>query len=356
MKRLLVFLALVCGVGMCYAAKKPLVSDEYVLHYPSIDQYGDSLVLSGNLSVPAGKQPKGIILVPHYTIASNMDAPSVKMTADGRTFAEDYVVLVPDYLGYGLTADRVHPYLHGELTAHNCVDMLLYAQPKLDSMQLGIPLDSIYIVGFSQGGASAMWTLKLLEEQYADRIHVIKCFAGAGPYDVAVTYDEAMITNRSMMPMVIPLLFEGTNAAYDLQLDRANFFTPALEKVYSKYIEKKDHDIVTIFFKTLNHKVSHWISKPGRDMTRPETQRMYDGFVRSSLVHDTICPSWTPRSPLYIYHSKKDDVVTFRCAERLQQCYKNLPNITYDFGNYGGHLQSSRRFFPKVKEMLDNQR
>ncbi len=336
------------------AARQPDIQ-KHVLYYRSVDQHGDSLTLSGLVSLPANNAPKGVVFVPHYTISAKSEAPSVKPTSEAKYLGEEYVLIMPDYIGYGVTEDRIHPYLHGELTARNCVDMIIAAQPMLDSMQLNIPIDSIYIVGYSQGGASAIWTLKLLEEQYSDRIHVKRCFIGAGPYDVAATYDEAIRTNRVGSPLVIPMLVIGTGEAYDVPIDRSRFFTPAMEKKYVKYIRDKEYGIVTIFFKTLNHKVSHWLTPAALDKNHPDTQRFYRLLQRSSLVGDTFCSDWTPQAPLYVFHSTTDDIVTFRCAQNLQRCYPNQPNITYDFDDYGSHLRSSYTFYDKVANMLNKQ-
>lgn len=329
--------------------------EEYVLLYPSVDQHGDSLQLSGKVCVPKDKKPKGIIFIPHYTIASSSEAPSIKMTGESRAFKDEYVLLMPDFIGFGVTADRIHPYLHGELTARNGVDMIFGARQLLDSLNLGIALDSIYIIGYSQGGASAVWTLKLIEEQYADRIHVRGCFAGDGPYDVAVTNEETLRTGRIAMPALIPILIAGTDASYDLGLNFEDFFTPAMMKVYTKYIVPKECGVVELFFRTLNHNVKHWMKPAALDMTQPQTRRFYEGLLRSSLVTDSICPSWVPKAPLYVFHSTKDEVVTIRCAEHLKKCLGEHPNITYDFGKYGNHMKASKTFFPIVRRMLNEQ-
>lgn len=338
---------------LCCTLTLSAQAKEYAITYPSVDQHGDSLLLSGKVSIPVDKPAKGLILIPHYTITANEEAPSINITGEARYFSDEYVLLVPDFIGYGITSDWIHPYLHGELTAQNCVDMLWGTRAMLDSMQLAIPLDSIYIVGFSQGGATALWTLKLLEEQYSDRIHVIHCYAGGGPYDVAVTYDESVATGRVFMPAAIAMLVVGTDAAYDLHLDRSDFFTPAMERAYAKYIEPKTSKVMPVFFHTLNHRLKHWLTPLGRDKTQPQMKRLYEGLRRSSLVTDSVCPTWTPQAPLYVFHSVKDDVVTIRCAEHLQRCYPNLPNITYDFGNYGGHMKASYLFYPRVRKLLD---
>lgn len=326
---------------------------ERVLLYPSVDQHGDSLILSGRISVPEDQPAKGIILVPHYTITALEESPSIKITGDAKYYQDEYVVIVPDFIGYGVTGDRVHPYLHGELTARNCVDMVLAAQPILDSMALGIPLDSLYIVGFSQGGATAVWTLKLLEEEYADRLHVIQCYAGGGPYDVAVTYDHTIKEGHIFMPSVIPMLVVGTDVAYDLHLNYADFFTSPMQKAYRKYIANKQYGVVPLFFKLTNHRVKHWLTKQARDKSDPETWRLYQAFQRSSLVTDSVCPSWTPQAPLYVFHSTKDNVVTIECAEHFRRCYPDAPNITYDIQDYGSHMKSSYIFYRKVRELLD---
>lgn len=335
---------------------------ERAVAYRSVDQHGDSLTVSGRLMVPQDSTPKGIVLLPHYTIFCNAEAPSNNPTYDAKALRDRFVVLQPDYVGYGVTADRPHPYLYGEVAARNTIDLYLAMLPVLDSMALGIPLDSVFIVGYSQGGATALWTLKLIEEHYADRIHVITCFAGGGPYDVATTYDESFLHRRYAMPMIIPVLLMGTSAAYDLDLQPDFFFTPALMRAYTKWIAPKDVKPLDIYFRMPNHLLRHWLKPQAADKTLPPTQRLYEGLLRSSLVHypmvegatDSIIPTWEPKAPLYIFHSVNDDVVTLRCAQHLQRRYGHLPNITWDFDKYGRHIFAARVFSARVSARLSS--
>lgn len=328
---------------------------ERVVHYTSVDQHGDTLTLSGKVTVPA-KQAKGVILLPHYTIASNDEAPSNSNKGEQQFFRDDYILVMPDYIGYGASRDRVHPYLCGDLTARNCVDMLFAVSSQLPA----ISIDTISILGYSQGGATALWILKLLEEEYADRIHVKACYAGGGPYDVAATYDVAMAENKVFMPLLIPMLVMGTSEAYDLNLQRNIFLTPAMDSLYDDFVTSKSHKFTELFFKMPNHKVSYWLSEAGMDISRPETRKLYDGLLRSSLVHYTpepderICPDWRPKAPVYVLHSYKDAIVTFRCAESLRQCWGELPNVTYDFGNFGSHMHTSKVFYKRAKRLMKN--
>ena len=359
MRKLGLFLGfcLLCGLNTVYAAKndKPAVREQ-VLIYPSVDQHGDSLMLSGKVCVPLDQKPRGVILIPHYTITSLRESPSIKMTGEAKTFKDEYVLLMPDYLGYGITGDRVHPYLDGDLTGHNCADMVLYAQKMADSLQIPIPMDSIYIVGYSQGGCTAAWTLRVIEEHFADRIGVKGCFAGAGPYDVLVTFDEAIRTKKMTMPPLIAMVFVGTDVAYDLHLDRETMFTPKMKKRYEKYIAGKQYTQFQLFFKMMNSNLGHWLQPSVIDGTHPQVPLLREGLRRSSLVVADSCPNWKPQAPLYVFHSTQDDVVSIQCAEHLQRCCPaEMPNVTYDFGKYGKHLQASSVFFRKVRALLDDQ-
>jgi len=335
---------------------------ERVIHYPSVDQDNQAILLSGKLSVPQDQPAKGIILLPHFTIGSNREAPSNRLTKDAKMLKDEYVLIMPDYLGYGISRDRVHPYLDGELTARNTVDMYLYTRSVLDSLALGLPTDSIYIVGYSQGGATALWTLRLIEEQYARQIHVKRCFVGSAPCDVASIYDAAVLHNRTSVPALIPLLTYGTSEAYRLNLQMEQIHTPAAIRAYNKYIADKEHALAAAYFGMPQRRMSHWMTAAGMDKTQPETRRLYDGLLRSSLVHiairgdsiDNFCPTWTPRTPMYVFHSLTDELVPVDNALHLQQCFRNVPTITWDFGRYGGHLGATRHFIPNVKKMLES--
>ena len=339
---------------------------EQVVRYPSVGPQGDTITLSGKVSVPLNKRPKGVVLFEHYTINANSEAPSGGWTDDAKYLRNEYVLIMPDYIGYGATSDRLSPYLDGVLTARNSVDMLPAARPVIEQLLPGAYSDSLYVVGYSQGGAAALWTLKLLEEQYAEVYHVKGCFAGSGPYDVATTYDLAVANDKIFLPMTIPLLVLGTSEAYDLHLQRADFFTPAMEKYYNTQMVPKTSTVMMIALSVPSYRLSYWMTAAGRDKNQPETQRLYRGLLRSSLVHypidsnplfrDTICPHWQPQAPTYIFHSTKDDIVSFRNAEHLYRCWSDAPNITYDFGYYGNHLSACLVFFSRVSKQLATKR
>ena len=339
---------------------------EQVVRYPSVDQFGGPLVLSGRLTIPQNNSSRGMMLLLHGTNTGNHEVPSNKPMYEEQWFGKDYVLVMPDYMGYGATRDSLHPYLCGALTAQRCVDMLLAVKAMLDSMPVKMETDSITIVGYSQGGATALWTFKLLEELYAEALPVKACYAGSGPYDVASEFDICVEQNRTGMPITVPMLVLGTDMGYQLHLDPNDYFTCATKQVVKQFVKKKEVGFVDVWFRTPVHQLSYWLTKKGRDKSQPTTQRIYEGLLRSSLVHypvdnhpvgrDIICPSWRPKAYTFIFHSTNDDIVGFHNSEHLHCCWGEPENVHYEFGKFGGHLKSYKLFMKRVCEELGIER
>ena len=162
---------------------------EVVGTYPSINTKWDTVTLSGKVILPRGRRPKRLILVSHYTVCSNSEAPSNCFSLEGMLAPMGYGLIIPDYLGYGVTAREVHPYLVMDLTARNVLDMYHAVKPWLEAVGMSPEEPEIILMGYSQGGANTMAVERLIEtEYYADenpkQVKIHRVFAGGGPYDV----------------------------------------------------------------------------------------------------------------------------------------------------------------------------
>ena len=177
--------------------------------YSSVDTEGNPITLSGKVILPADGKFKRYILVSHYTIAANEEAPSQTFSLEGILVNLGYALIIPDYLGYGVTAHMVHPYLVLETTATNVLDMYFQVLPFMQKAGLAPEHDDIYLMGYSQGGAVTMGVQHMIETRYADRIKIRRVFAGGGPYDVKATYDNFIETNDASYPCAVPLMTQG---------------------------------------------------------------------------------------------------------------------------------------------------
>ena len=327
--------------------------------YMSVDQFGQPVRLSGKVYFPKKGGAERIILQAHYTVLSNKEVPSECDMAESTLRFKNYILVQPDYLGYGISKDRDHPYLACEVVSRNIVDMLFAASEFVHKMALSPRSDSIVIVGYSQGAHAALATLRLLETEHPE-VPIKQCYLGGGPYDVARTYDKTIGDDNVGLPFTVPFLIQGTSCAYNLNLDLEYFLKPKALRRARKYVFTKEYttaDVQLLGRMGSSRKVSNLMTRQGMDKTQPETKRLYDGLVRSSIVHvsetDTILGDWTPRTPIFVMHSRQDAAVSFENAESLQLMLERKGvSARYDFGNYGGHISTLMRFLSVLDKEL----
>lgn len=90
---------------------------EYVIGYPSVRPDGTEVELSGWLAVPTRNgafNGDHFLMSSHYTMTKNSEVPSAAGPMESTIYSlssSKPVMVAPDYLGYGITADEVHPYV-----------------------------------------------------------------------------------------------------------------------------------------------------------------------------------------------------------------------------------------------------
>lgn len=324
--------------------------------YPSADQAGLPVVLSGRIFIPKAGQAERIVLCPHYTITGNQECPSETIPKEAKALSgKNCIIVCPDYLGYGITVDRDHPYLDVRLTVRNSLDMLQAAQAFCQRNGIVPQSDSIVIVGFSQGAAVALGALQEIEQ--TGLVPVKKCFASSGPYDVATLFDLSVERNYIGMAFVVPAFVMGTAAAYGLTIHPDSVFTPWMLEHYP-YALSKEHGTIMTALRLWRGRLDKYMTAAGMDKTRGDQKLLYEGYLKSSLVHiyggDTIMNDWCPHTPILLMHSTSDDLVNIECGTNMQAMWEKngATCVTYDFGDYGGHISSMLRFLKILKTYL----
>lgn len=311
--------------------------------YTSIQPNGDTLLLSGKVILPRNRQLRGVVLASHYTIGSNREAPSASTPFESIFATKGYVVVMADYVGYGTTASRVHPYLYWQSAAQAQVDMLQSAQQLFDYYGYTYP-KQVISYGYSEGGAVALGTAKYVEEQLHDW-QLKAVYAGAGPYDVAATYDACVAADSVGIPCAIPMLIMGMSAAYDLGLRKADFFREPLLSHYEEWVESKRYTVNEINTLMGSHRLSDAMTPDGRDKTQPETARFYGAMQQSAIL------GYAPACPTCFFHSTTDDIVPFLNSEHLMQSLSPAQADSlclFDFAPYGSHMSACITFLHNV--------
>ena len=201
--------------------------------YNTLGPDGEPILASGAIFFPAADldyERLGTILALHYTYGSNAEVPSEKMAVTEGLFSLfGYVVVAPDYIGYGASKDKVHPYYDVKSTGQVSADMLLAAKEYFASISRKVS-HKVTVMGYSQGGQASLAFLKFVEteELYQDAFVIDQVFAGGGAYDLIKSYDTFVKKDYSSQPVTIPLLVLGLNYGDSPNLDISKMFAQPL--------------------------------------------------------------------------------------------------------------------------------
>lgn len=313
--------------------------------YKGEDIDGSPLTLSGRLLIPKSGRIRNLIVVSHYTIGSNDEAPTEAFPIEGMLATRGYAMVFPDYIGYGVSSYHIHPYLHAESTAKSVIDCTLAAQQYLSLIDRKPDSDELILVGYSQGAAATLAVMNMMENKYDSEFRIKKVYVGAGPYDLTATYDKVVADDKTGIPCAIPMIMQGINYGERLNLDMKDFFRQPLLDNYDEWINTKKYTVYQINQKIAATRLSAILTDEGRNKNSLQTERLYKALRRNSVLN------FTPRAPIFMLHSTNDDTVPFVNAQLAEQHFKGC-NIDLDFGKFGDHVDGFVRFVKRLRNDL----
>ena len=312
--------------------------------YWSQTPQGDSLLVSGRVYLPKHRNLNGIVIANHYTMTADTEVPSNMISMESVFAMKGYAVVMPDYVGYGISRDELHPYLHWHNAAQTAIDLLNCMPALLDHYGYTYPID-VVVTGYSQGGAVALGVTRMLEE--IDNTWIVrKLYAGAGPYDPSGTYLYSMERNEMGIPAAIPLIVMGLNDAYDMGFGLSDFFLEPLLSNYDEWIGSKRYTVGQINQLMGSNIMSELMTEEALDLNSPQADRLYEALLWNNNV------GYDLQSPAYFLHSLQDDVVPLLNTLNLEAEMPNDRGKTYDLDYYGSHMEASVPFMKYVYQDL----
>jgi len=326
---------------------------DYMFTYPTVDYAGKPCVMSAVLSLPTAKKASKHIdkmaLYNHYTILRSDEAPSAGNVFDLQSagLSKGMAVVSADYEGFGATGDRNQAYCYAEANARASIDALLAAREWLVKQGYTIG-DSILNYGYSQGGQTAVAALKLSQTEYRGRVHFTKTIAGAGPYDLRLTFRKFLEWKKIGMPAVLPMTMLTLNELYQRGIkDKEAFLEPLASNMKSWIVSKKFS--LTEFRDLLGtDSIAQFMQPAYCDSTTTEMQRVLSYVDQMRFIDD-----WTPDADteVKLYHSLNDDIVAPENSEQMYQWLvsKGLEHVVLDTSSLTGtHLGSGTAFLLNV--------
>ncbi len=271
---------------------------------------GRAINASGLICVPRtpGKYP--VLSFQNGTNTLDSDAPG-NNPANGLTMMIEciasmgYIVVIPDYPGFGASASEVHPYLIAGPTVKSITDMF-YALGEFCNS--GIPgvevMNEYYLLGYSQGGWASLVLHKALEQEYSDVFRLEASACGAGPYDLSLLVRNIIEADSYPMPVYLGYIVnsfsvykEFTNPVTDI------FSEPYASRLVSLYDGTKSAGYIN--------------GQLTADITSLVNPGFISGFssdikyssVREAFVRNSISP-WKTGIPLLLVHGGADKTVS----------------------------------------------
>lgn len=342
-------------------------------NYESIDEQGKPVTLSARVCwgkdiIGEEISPKYMLLCPHSTIASDSEAPTKNASLENAMLQGDRLLIMPDYLGYGASKDRVHPYINHDLCTRNSIDALKAGYKVFADMgKVAMHPDwRLYVAGCSQGGANALAIHKWLDTHldFAQRWRFEYSYCACGPYSPVVTFQEYFKQEKLDYPIVLPLTLKAMFAAYPEILGKwkeEDFYSETYLKhksVVDYMISSKEYASSAInkeIFKIFPHKGEAGI-KDGEqiwltDMLNPEVTNPESAMSKAlfkCLDKNDLTRGWQPVHPIHLYHGKSDTYVGFANSEAVVAAFPDKATLDISMIGTDGHLFTCAKWMEKV--------
>ena len=186
----------------------------YRIEYLTVGATGQTVKASGLVSVP--NKPAGakspVLSYQHGTIFRDAEAPSNNAVASEISVVMaslGYIVLAPDYVGYGVSKGVPHPYLQAAPMAASVIDFLTAA--KTWRQQTGVyDNQQLFLTGYSEGGYATMAAHRALQAGNLPHLQQLRMVVpGAGPYNVQATLDSLIDIVRDKNKVLGALIQPG---------------------------------------------------------------------------------------------------------------------------------------------------
>ena len=260
----------------------------YRLEYLTTDADGREVRASGLASVP--QKPAGaaspVLSYQHGTIFRDAEAPSNNAVASEVAVvlaSLGYIVLAPDYVGFGASKGTPHPYLLAAPAAAATVDFLTAARTW--RTQVGVADNGqLFLTGYSEGGYVTMAAHRALQASGSPHLQQLRMVVpGAGPYDVQATMDGLVDVVRQEQPVIGALINPGFLRHLGGSVQRE------VRRLLLRALMPGDADVVYD---------TRFIDRFLADDVRY--------LAEVSSVHD-----WAPNVPVHLYHGRDDRTVPY---------------------------------------------
>lgn len=225
-----------------------------------------------------------------------------------------FIVVMPDYIGFGASAQLPHPYLHAASTVQSILDLLRAVKEYTAGGQVDAKAtNDLFIFGYSQGGWATMELQKAIEFDYANEFHLKASSCGAGPY--SLEYMNQYITSQQVYPQPYFLAYL-LNAYTSLKLvtnPLSDFVQePYAGKIPGLFDGMHSGDAINA---QLTDTIANLLTTEYRTEyeTNPKFSEIRSAFLANSVI------AWNVSTPTHLYHAANDAYIPPGLSQKMYQ-------------------------------------
>lgn len=317
--------------------------DQYAMSYTTINEKGEPTVASAGVFVPIGAGTRlPLVSFSHGTQTDKQKVPSTLAFINPQGIvnaAHGSVAVLADYVGMGVDAPHIHPYLVAQVGADASLDALRAARRLLTT--LGLSLDGrLFIYGYSQGGQVAMALLREIEREPRSHFTVTAAVGGSGPYAfgevIKVAFANPNPPVQKQLSVPVLFLFAAFQDVYHFAARMDQVLVPPFDAIGERIVTRgmPDAEVATQPFTTV-----------ARDMLRPTVVESILSDPNSPIVlamraNETY--DFAPRAPVRMYYTPADAVVNptnaFIALQRMRELGAPDVELFPVFGLHGESL------------------
>jgi len=307
---------------------------------------------SGLVCLPKAAGTYPILCFQNGTNTLHSQAPTEAFNDDLFSIIESvasmgFIVVIPDYIGFGASSNFIHPYLHAESSTNSILDMLR-AVKELgnDEKIIAKPTKDLFIFGYSQGGWATMQLQKTIETNYASEFNLIASSCGAGPYSIEAMNSYIISQPKYPMPYFLAYMLNAYTSMGLVANPLSNFIqAPYAAKIPGLFDGEHTGGSINV---ELTTKMANFLTI---DYQTEFTKNTKFASLESALIANSIVP-WNVSTPTRLYHGVDDEVIPFGMSQKILADFKTagvpdskieliaIPGADHTSGVYPAGLQT----------------
>jgi hypothetical protein len=201
----------------------------YRINYKS-SFLGESIIASGLICIPLFDNTFPFLSFQNGTNTCNSNTPS--FNPDDQFYSlisvmagAGYVIIIPDYIGFGASEDILHLYHHKASNNDAVLDMLRAASEFVNSDFIDASVSTdLFLMGYSQGGWASMSVLEEIEKVKNSEFTVKAAACGAGAYNLTAISEHIIGLDSYESPHYLPYFIESRRKSNIISNPLTDFF------------------------------------------------------------------------------------------------------------------------------------